>query len=64
MRIKKTLSTHRNDFHADYGCEHCGFVKKNYYGYNDANFHGNVIPPWFCAECGKNRAGETTGVEL
>ena len=43
MRIFKILSQYRRDFVAIFECEHCGFkVEKK--GYDDKNFHHNVIP--------------------
>ena len=52
MRIKEITSQHRRDFRAIYECEHCGYkVEKR--GYDDANFHNNVIPQMVCEECGK-----------
>ena len=53
MRIKKILSQHRRDFTAVYECEHCGFEEKSN-GYDDANFHNNVIPVIKCKKCGKD----------
>ena len=53
MKIKKINSQSRRDFWADYECEHCGHVEKNKSGYDDANFHNNVIPKMKCPECGK-----------
>lgn len=57
MKIKEIVSQHRRDFYAIYECEHCGFTKKGY-GYDDANFHQNVIPKMVCEKCGKT-ASET-----
>jgi transcription elongation factor Elf1 len=56
MKIKKILSQHRRDFTAIYECEHCGHEKKAG-GYDDDNFHRNVIPGMTCESCGK-KAGE------
>ncbi len=53
MKIKKILSQYRRDFYADYECEHCHFIVKEQYGYDDANFHKNVIPNMKCPVCGK-----------
>lgn len=53
MRIKRIISQIRRDFYADYECEHCGYVDKNRYGYDDTNFHRNVIPKMKCPKCGK-----------
>ena len=52
MKIKKILSQNRRDFTALYECEHCGHEHEGS-GYDDANFHNNVIPKRECPECGK-----------
>ena len=52
MKIKEITSQSRRDFWADYECEHCGHIHKGT-GYDDANFHQNVIPKMKCPECGK-----------
>jgi len=52
MEIQKIISQNRRDFQAIYECEHCGHIEKGY-GYDDANFHDNVIPGMKCKECGK-----------
>ena len=57
MRIKEIISQSRRDFRAIYVCEHCGTEKESY-GYDDTNFHVNVIPKMECEKCGKV-AGET-----
>ncbi|MCK4500735.1 hypothetical protein KAU11_09555 [Candidatus Babeliales bacterium] len=56
MKIQKITSQNRRDFHAIYECEHCGHTKEMS-GYDDANFHQNVIPNMTCGECGK-KAGD------
>ena len=56
MRIKEITSQSRRDFTAVYECEHCGHTEKSY-GYDDANFHDNVIPNMRCTACDKT-AGE------
>ena len=56
MKIKKIISQHRRDFTAIYECEHCGNTKEGY-GYDDENYHKNVIPKKKCSKCGK-MAGE------
>lgn len=58
MRIAKITAQYRNDFYADMVCEHCGSEAKLTTGYNDANYHVNVIPAIHCTACGKNRAGD------
>lgn len=52
MRIKKIISQYRRDFQAVYECEHCGYTVQGW-GYDDDNFHENVIPNKVCAHCGK-----------
>jgi len=52
MYIKEKLEQHRRDFTAIYECEHCGHTEKAG-GYDDAHFHGNVIPTIKCKKCGK-----------
>lgn len=52
MKIKTIISQHRRDFTAVYECEHCGNTVESY-GYDDANFHQNVIPNLTCQQCGK-----------
>jgi primosomal protein N' len=52
MKIKEIKSQNRRDFTAVYECEHCGHTMTGY-GYDDANFHNNVIPKMKCYECGE-----------
>lgn len=52
MRIKEIISQHRRDFKAKFECEHCGYTETKS-GYDDANFHQNVIPTMKCPKCGK-----------
>jgi len=52
MKIKKIISQDRRDFTAIYECEHCGATEEGY-GYDDKNFHNNVIPKIACKKCGK-----------
>lgn len=52
MKIKEIISQTRRDFKCIYQCEHCGFEYKSS-GYDDANFHQNVIPNFKCEKCGK-----------
>ena len=57
MKIKKIVSQHRRDFTAIYECEHCGHEHEGN-GYDDANFHQNVIPTFVCKECGKKASDD------
>lgn len=52
MKIQKIVSQHRRDFTAIYECEHCGHTERGF-GYDDANFHENVIPDMVCKSCHK-----------
>lgn len=57
MKIEKIIYQHRRDFKAVYKCEHCGFEKEDW-GYDDANFHQNVIHDMVCEKCGKKSPAE------
>lgn len=52
MKIKEIELQSRRDFHAIYECEHCGETERGS-GYDDTNFHQNVIPAMKCKVCGK-----------
>ncbi len=52
MKIKEITSQRRRDFRAIYICEHCGYEEKCS-GYDDTNFHQNVIPKMKCRKCEK-----------
>ena len=41
----------RNDFWGTTECEHCGFVDTNAKGYDDFNYHENVVPSLRCPAC-------------
>lgn len=56
MKIKSIKSQHRRDFTAEYECEHCNHIYEGY-GYDDANFHNNVIPNMKCDNCGQSSNG-------
>ncbi len=51
MRIHKILNQNRRDFTAIYSC-HCGHIQRGT-GYDDTNFHNNVIPTIKCELCGQ-----------
>jgi len=57
MKIKKITSQHRRDFMAVYECEHCSHTEKGG-GYDDDNFHVNVVPNMECGKCGKTARSE------
>jgi len=52
MRIKEIIWQHRRDFRAIFQCEHCN-IEYEMRGYDDANFHNNVIPAFKCCRCGE-----------
>lgn len=52
MKIQKILNQNRRDFTAYFQCEHCDHVEIKK-GYDDENFHKNVIPSMKCPRCGK-----------
>lgn len=52
MHIKKIIGQNRRDFKAIFECEHCNNIEK-LDGYDDENFHKNVIPDMKCSKCGK-----------
>ena len=54
MKISKITYQNRRDFKAIYECEACG-DKNEDWGYDDRNFHDNVIPAMKCEKCGKSR---------
>ncbi|MCK5608555.1 hypothetical protein KAR91_42125 [Candidatus Pacearchaeota archaeon] len=57
MKIKRIKHQSRRDFTAIYECEHCG-NEEEMSGYDDANFHQNVIPAMPCDKCGKKASDE------
>lgn len=61
MKVKQINSQHRRDFYADYECEGCGHIVKNASGYDDANFHQNVIPEMECPQC--KQSSRSLGVD-
>ena len=52
MKIKEITYQSRRDFRAIFVCEDCGFEEERW-GYDDRNFHENVIPDMECPKCGK-----------
>lgn len=51
MKIKEITEQNRRDFTAIYECENCGHTQKGN-GYDDRNFHDNVVPMMVCPACG------------
>lgn len=57
MKIKRIINQIRRDFTAEMECEHCGETDTLWRGYDDDNYHQNVIPNMKCKHCGK-KAGD------
>ena len=53
MFIKQITDQNRRDFTAIYQCENCGYEKTSG-GYDDRNFHDNVVPNFVCEKCGES----------
>ena len=53
MKIKNITYRGGNDFKAVFECEHCLKTQEKW-GYDDANFHQNVIPEMECKFCKKS----------
>lgn len=58
MKVNKIVYQSRNDFKAEFECEHCGH-KFEKWGYDDNNYWNNVMPNAICPNCKKNRKNET-----
>ena len=54
MKIVRITSQHRRDFYADVVCEGCG-ATDTISGYDDRNYHDNVMPAMKCKVCGQSR---------
>lgn len=54
MRIKEITHQGRRDLYGNLECEGCGAVEK-FVGYDDRNYHDNVLPARECKSCGKSR---------
>jgi len=52
MKIKEITSQHRRDFHAIVVCEGCNH-EQTISGYDDRNYHDNVVPNIKCKKCGE-----------
>jgi hypothetical protein len=61
MRIKAIRDQLRRDLYGTMECEGCGHEQK-FVGYDDDNYHRNVVPAIKCESCGKSAAD--LGVEV
>ena len=63
MRIKNIVTQHRRDYTALMECEFCGHQEMDNGGYDDRNYHDNVIPNFKCGKCKEStmsKGGEVT----
>jgi hypothetical protein len=60
MILIAKLDQHRRDFTGKYKCQFCEHEEKRTGGYDDDNYHENVIPRMKCSnpECGKSTESE------
>ena len=58
MRIKKITYQARRDFKAVFECEHCEHTLEKW-GYDDENFHNQVIPTMKCPNCAQTTDPKT-----
>lgn len=63
MHIKRKIRQYRRDFTAIYACAHCNHEQEGS-GYDDANFHQNVIPNMQCKQCGKTGGGPASTADV
>lgn len=54
MKLIKKTSQYRRDFEGILECESCKKQETLKYGYDDANYHNNVIPNMKCKSCNKS----------
>lgn len=54
MKIKQITNQYRRDFSADMKCEFCNHEEKLTSGYDDRNYHDNVVPNMKCKSCGES----------
>lgn len=53
MKITAITSQSRRDIYGMMQCEGCGHEQK-FVGYDDDNYHRNVVPTVVCKSCGKS----------
>lgn len=54
MKIKNIISQNRRDFRAIMKCEFCNSEETLNSGYDDRNYHDNVIPNMKCKSCNES----------
>lgn len=63
MKLIEVTNQSRRDFRGTYECEFCNHVVKNVSGYDDYNFHANVIPKMPCKSCGESTSSKGGDVQ-
>ena len=53
MKIDRITNQSRRDLYGFMKCEGCGHEQK-FVGYDDDNYHRNVVPAVLCRSCGKS----------
>lgn len=64
MKIKQIINQVRRDFTAKMECEFCKHETTITNGYDDRNFHDNVIPDMKCSICKKSTRSEGGKVDF
>lgn len=59
MKLYEKTWQHRYDFDGVLQCEFCGMFQTLKHGYDDSNFHNNVIPAIKCLACDKRSTDST-----
>ncbi len=63
MKIKEIVNQHRRDFTAIMYCEFCKTESINNSGYDDDNYHQNVIPKMKCKNCNESTLSKGGTIE-
>lgn len=57
MFIKEITDSYSTDIYGILECEYCGATRK-FAGSTAPDYKAEVVPSFYCQQCGKNRAGE------
>lgn len=63
MKLKQITHQHRRDFYGIYECEFC-HTEREVSGYDDRNFHDNVVPDIKCKKCNKSTNSEGGAIDI
>jgi hypothetical protein len=64
MKILDLNGSIGRDLYGRLQCEHCHDIARLRGGYDDAFWHGKVLPALHCLKCGMNRAGQIKSQEV